>query len=107
MTSTYMEQQNKTLTARLAEAQMQIKRLDADLQSLAHRLADTTRHRDELLVEVEEMSLLVERSEHVIGNAMLAHAEILRRIDLVTVDPALADAVRSLSAALRGHFIDD
>lgn len=104
---TYVEQQNRVLVTRLAEAQVEARRLDADLQSLVRRLAEATRHRDELLVEVREANLLLERLQHLVGNVLTAHAEIVKRVDLDVVDPRLAEAVRNLTAALRGHFTDD
>jgi hypothetical protein len=103
----YAEQQAATLVPKLADAQLQVRRLDSDLQSLVHRLNGTTRHRDELLVELFEMTSLVERLQLVIGNVTIAHAEIARRVDAGAVDPQLVEAVRNLGAALRGHFIDD
>jgi len=107
MVRSYVDQQNHELVAKLAAAQLEVRRLDAELQAIARRLSDTTRHRDELLVEVREMTVLVDRLNLVVGNVMLAHAEIVRVVDLAAIDPRLAEAVRDLTAALRGHFIDD
>ena len=103
----YTEEQNEVLLKKLADAQIEIRRLDSDLQNLVHRLNEATRHRDDLLIEVRETNLLLEKLQHLVGNVMTAHAEIVKRIDLEVVDPRLAEAVRNLTTALKGHFIDE
>lgn len=106
MVDTYEAQQNRVLTQRLADTQIEHASLTVNLHALTRELADVAKHRDELTLEVAEMELLLEQFQRTIGNVKAAHVELVRRAAQID-NVGLKSAVEGLSAAIRGHFIDD